>query len=103
VRNGTNRYHIQTNHFNIGALMQTGVHLMGNGQAPVHKYWNHLMDLIKTNEINPLVMVTHRFRLEDMAKVYEMFDKREGGIQKVFVQTKHSAPAAQGAPTLTEL
>lgn len=83
--------------------MQTGVHLMGNGQAPVHKYWNHLMDLIKTNEIDPLVMVTHRFRLEDMVKVYEMFDKREGGIQKVFVQTKHSAPAAQGAPTLTEL
>ncbi|KAJ6064135.1 hypothetical protein N7499_012815 [Penicillium canescens] len=71
-----------TNHFNIGALMQTGVHLMGNGQAPVQKYWNHLMHLIQTNEINPLVMVSHRFRLEDMANVYEMFDKREGGIQR---------------------
>jgi threonine dehydrogenase-like Zn-dependent dehydrogenase len=83
--------------------MQTGVHLMGNGQAPVHKYWNHLMHLIQTNEINPLVMVTHRFRLEDMANVYEMFDKREGGIQKVFVQTKYSGPAAPEAPALTEL
>ncbi|KAJ5902721.1 hypothetical protein N7495_003249 [Penicillium taxi] len=89
-----------TNHFNIGALMQTGVHLMGNGQAPVHKYWDHLMHLILINEINPLDMVTHRYRLEDMAKVYEMFDQRKEGLQKVFIQTKFSEPAAQGAPEL---
>ncbi|CRL26447.1 Alcohol dehydrogenase superfamily, zinc-containing [Penicillium camemberti] len=92
-----------TNHFNIGALMQTGVHLMGNGQAPVHKYWKHLMDLIQTNDINPLDMVTHRVRLEDMEKLYAIFNKREMGMQKVFVQTKHSAPPSDGAPRLTEL
>ncbi|KAJ5958782.1 Alcohol dehydrogenase superfamily zinc-type [Penicillium vulpinum] len=92
-----------TNHFNIGALMQTGVHLMGNGQAPVHKYWKHLMHLIQTNDINPLEMVTHRVRLEDMEKLYAIFNKREMGMQKVFVQTKHSAPPADGAPPLTEL
>ncbi|KAJ5199294.1 hypothetical protein N7491_000149 [Penicillium cf. griseofulvum] len=92
-----------TNHFNIGALMQTGVHLMGNGQAPVHKYWKHLMNLIQTNDINPLDMVTHRVRLEDMEKLYAVFNKREMGMQKVFVQTKHSAPPADGTPQLTEL
>ncbi|CAI7578353.1 hypothetical protein PCG10_003082 [Penicillium crustosum] len=92
-----------TNHFNIGALMQTGVHLMGNGQAPVHKYWKHLMDLIQTNDINPLDMVTHRVRLEDMEKLYASFNKREMGMQKVFVQTKHSVPPSDGAPRLTEL
>ncbi|KAJ5164951.1 uncharacterized protein N7500_006781 [Penicillium coprophilum] len=92
-----------TNHFNIGALMQTGVHLMGNGQAPVHKYWKHLMDLIQHNDINPLDMVTHRVRLEDMEKLYAIFSKREMGMQKVFVQTKYSAPPADGAPRLTEL
>ncbi|KAJ5463223.1 hypothetical protein N7475_008167 [Penicillium sp. IBT 31633x] len=92
-----------TNHFNIGALMQTGVHLMGNGQAPVHKYWKHLMHLIQTHEINPLDMVTHRVRLEDMEKLYAAFNKRELGMQKVFVQTKHSAPTANGSPPLSEL
>jgi threonine dehydrogenase-like Zn-dependent dehydrogenase len=92
----------QTNHFNIGAMMQTGVHLCGNGQAPVHKYWKHLMHLIQTGEINPLDMVTHRTRLEDMDKLYDVFSKREMGMQKVFVQTKHSAPVADGAPQLTE-
>lgn len=28
----------QTNHFNIGSLMERGIRLIGNGQAPVHLY-----------------------------------------------------------------
>ncbi|RAL06993.1 zinc-dependent alcohol dehydrogenase [Aspergillus homomorphus CBS 101889] len=92
-----------TNHFNIGALMQTGIRLIGNGQAPVHRYWKHLLELIRKGEINPLDMVTHRVRLDDMAKLYELFNSREEGIQKVFVETKHSFPPAEGAPTLVEL
>jgi len=87
---------LQTNHFNIGALMETGVRLIGNGQAPVHKYWEHLMDLIQKGEINPLNMVTHRLRLEDIEKVYEAFDKREG-MQKIFLQTRHSNPPTADA------
>ncbi|KAJ5632961.1 Alcohol dehydrogenase superfamilyzinc-type [Penicillium lividum] len=85
-----------TNHFNIGALMETGVRLIGNGQAPVHKYWEHLMNLIQKGEINPLNMVTHRLRLEDIEKVYEAFDKREG-MQKIFIQTRHSNPPTTDA------
>ncbi|RAK80417.1 zinc-dependent alcohol dehydrogenase [Aspergillus fijiensis CBS 313.89] len=92
-----------TNHFNIGALMQTGIRLIGNGQAPVHRYWKHLLELIRKGEINPLDMVTHRVRLEDMSRLYELFNSREGGIQKVFVATKHSFPPAQGAPALVDL
>ncbi|GLI74926.1 hypothetical protein PoHVEF18_003175 [Penicillium ochrochloron] len=92
-----------TNHFNIGALMETGVRFIGNGQAPVQKYWKELMDLIQEGKINPLDMVSHRMRLEDMEQVYAAFDRRDRGMQKVFVQTKHSAPPSTGAPTLTEL
>ncbi|PWY86380.1 alcohol dehydrogenase [Aspergillus sclerotioniger CBS 115572] len=92
-----------TNHFNIGALMQTGVRLIGNGQAPVQKYWKYLLDLIRKEEINPLDIVTHRVRLEDMDKLYELFSHREGGIQKVFVQTKHSAHPSAGSPALVDL
>ncbi|GIK00626.1 hypothetical protein Aspvir_004653 [Aspergillus viridinutans] len=92
-----------TNHFNVGAMMQTGVRLIGNGQAPVQKYWKHLLELIQKGEINPLDMVTHRMRLEDMEKVYALFDKREEGMQKIFVQTRFSAPPAAGSPSLTVL
>ncbi|PYH98405.1 alcohol dehydrogenase [Aspergillus ellipticus CBS 707.79] len=92
-----------TNHFNIGAVMQTGIRVIGNGQAPVHKYWKHLLGLIRKGDINPLEMVTHRVRLEDMERLYELFAHREGGIQKVFVQTKHSAHALSGSPVLVDL
>jgi threonine dehydrogenase-like Zn-dependent dehydrogenase len=91
------------NHFNIGSLMQTGVRLIGNGQAPIHKYWDHLLELIQADKIKPLHMVTHRFDVADMEKVYTLFDKRQQGIQKVFIQTRHSAPPAPGAPKLTQL
>ncbi|KAJ5082184.1 hypothetical protein N7532_011227 [Penicillium argentinense] len=92
-----------TNHFNIGALMETGVRLIGNGQAPVHKYWKNLMDLIQKNEINPLDMVTHRLRLEDIEKVYPAFEKRQEGMQKIFLQTKYSSSPAPDAPALSTI
>jgi threonine dehydrogenase-like Zn-dependent dehydrogenase len=83
--------------------MQTGIRLIGNGQAPVHKYWEHLLKLIQQDKIEPLHMVTHRFSLDDMEEVYALFDKREDGMQKVFIQTQFSSPPYPGAPSLAEL
>ena len=91
-----------TNHFNIGALMERGIRLIGNGQAPVHKYWEQLLQMIREGKTDPTLMLSHRVDIEDMAKVYEMFDKREG-LQKIFVQTKFSDPPAKGTPELTKL
>lgn len=90
-----------TNHFNIGSLMERGIRLIGNGQAPVHLYWEKLLKMIESGEIEPLKMVSHRLRLEDMATIYAKFDKREDYLQKVFVQTKFSAPPCTGGPSLT--
>jgi hypothetical protein len=42
-----------TTHFNIGSLMETGIHLNGNGQAPVQKYWEELLVLIQQEKICP--------------------------------------------------
>ncbi|KAI3222964.1 hypothetical protein DTO012A9_9874 [Penicillium roqueforti] len=91
------------NHFNVGSLMETGICLIGNGQAPVQKYWKDLLKYAQQEKIHPLHMVTHRFKLEDMETVYDLFNKRDLGMQKVFVQTKFSAPPARGSPLLTEL
>jgi len=88
-----------TNHFNIGALMERGIRLIGNGQAPVQMYWEKLLSMIETGEIDPLKMVSHRVLLDEIADVYYKFEKKEDGMQKVFVQTKFSAPAV--GPTLT--
>ncbi|KAL2832556.1 chaperonin 10-like protein [Aspergillus cavernicola] len=92
-----------TNHFNIGSLMQTGVRLIGNGQAPVQMYWEELMKLVQKGKIDPLRMVSHRMRLEDIDKVYAMFNQREKGVQKVYLETKYSKPAASGSPQLTRV
>ena len=39
--------------------------------------------------------------MDDLEAVYSAFEKKEDGMQKVFVQTKFSAPPAPGTPELT--
>ncbi|ROV99588.1 hypothetical protein VPNG_07762 [Cytospora leucostoma] len=90
-----------TNHFNIGSLMERGIRLIGNGQAPVHKYWEELLQQIQSGKLDPLQMVSHRIALEDLDKVYYKFEKHEDGLQKIFVETKHSFPRYEGSPELT--
>jgi threonine dehydrogenase-like Zn-dependent dehydrogenase len=91
-----------TNHFNIGSLMERGVRLIGNGQAPVWLYWEKLLKMIQDGTIDPLKMVTHRVRLEDTDKVYYKFEAKDDGMQKVFVETRFSDAPAPGTPALTK-
>jgi threonine dehydrogenase-like Zn-dependent dehydrogenase len=56
--------------------------------------------MIQNGEIDPLRMVTHRVDIEDLATVYDKFEKKDDGMQKVFVQTKFSAPPAPSSPAL---
>ena len=83
--------------------MERGIRLIGNGQAPVHLYWKKLLEMIQKNEIDPLVMVSHRVLMEEMDLVYQKFNAREDNMQKVFVQTKFSDPPCPGAPQVTSL
>jgi len=93
-----------TNHFNIGAVMETGIRFIGNGQAPVHKYWKELLyDYIIPGKIDPLMMVTHRIDISETAEVYKVFDQKKDGMMKVFIQTRFSDPPSAGAPPLTSL
>jgi threonine dehydrogenase-like Zn-dependent dehydrogenase len=108
------------NGFNIGALMEKGVRLIGNGQAPVHKYWEEILGLIKTGKFDPTLcvclpdvrltakydlysMITRRVPLEDISKLYPAFDRRQGGVEKVFVETQFSSPPSKGCPTITRV
>lgn len=80
--------------------MERGIRLIGNGQAPVHMYWEKLLEMIQKGEIDPLKMVTHRVDVKDLDKVYYEFEKKADHMQKVFVQTKFSAPPCEGSPSL---
>jgi threonine dehydrogenase-like Zn-dependent dehydrogenase len=93
-----------TNHFNIGAVMEKGISLIGGGQAPVQKYWKMLMDdYIVTGKFDPTIILSHRFSLDEFPELYKAFDEKKGGILKVFVETKHSFARAEGTPLLTSV
>lgn len=81
--------------------MERGIRLIGNGQAPVHLYWEELLKKIQDGSIDPYRMLSHRVDLSQMEELYTRYDAREQGLQKVFVQTKFSQPPAPGAPALT--
>ncbi|KAL9046847.1 MAG: hypothetical protein Q9214_000425 [Letrouitia sp. 1 TL-2023] len=89
-----------TNHFNIGSLMERGIRLIGNGQAPVHLYWQDLLKMIQDGSLDPTIMLSHRVDLSEMDTLYQKFDQRADHLQKVFVQTKFSDPPAEGTPGL---
>ncbi|EPS40509.1 hypothetical protein H072_5653 [Dactylellina haptotyla CBS 200.50] len=102
----TGLYTGYTNHLNIGAIMQTGIRLIGNGQAPVLKYWDSILnDYILPGKVDPNLMISHRIPLEEMEELYKKFDKRDpkDGLMKVFVTTKFSSPPGEGSPRLTSL
>ena len=81
--------------------MERGIRLIGNGQAPVHMYWEKLLEMIRKDEIDPLVMVSHRVLMEEVDIVYQKYNAREENMQKVFVQTKFSDPPCPGGPQVT--
>lgn len=89
-----------TNHFNVGALMERGIRLIGNGQAPVHMYWEKLLGMLQDGTLDPYVMLSHRIAVEEMDMLYKKFDTYADGLQKVFVQTRFSDPPAEGTPAL---
>ncbi|TFY72340.1 hypothetical protein EVG20_g667 [Dentipellis fragilis] len=93
-----------TNGFNLGALMEKGIRFIGNGQAPTKLYWDELLnDWILPGKFDPTFVISHRVPLDDMAKLYAAFDKRENGIMKVFVETQFSGPPMPGCPTTTRV
>lgn len=81
--------------------MERGIRFIGNGQAPVHKYWEEILQMIRDGKTDPLAMLTHRVRIDDLETVYHKFDARADHMQKVFVETQFSAPRAEGTPELT--
>jgi threonine dehydrogenase-like Zn-dependent dehydrogenase len=44
------------------------------------------MQVINDGRVDPSIIITHREPLERAPKLYEQFDKREGGIVKVVLK-----------------
>ncbi len=67
----------------MGAAFAKGLTLK-MGQTHVHKYMKGLLDRVVRGEIDPAFVVTHRLKLQDAPKAYEIFrDKKEGCVKVV--------------------
>ncbi|KAJ9118539.1 hypothetical protein QFC22_003758 [Naganishia vaughanmartiniae] len=90
------------NHFNMGAVMEKGIRLFGNGTPPVHLYWQEILDKIVSDELDPTFLITQRIRLEDVPDFYPVWASRVPSIQKVFAVTRFGPEKAHpGTPALT--
>ncbi|KAI4523718.1 GroES-like protein [Schizophyllum commune Tattone D] len=92
------------NGFAIGALMEKGIRFIGNGQAPVLRYWETILnDYIRTGKFDTSFVVTHRIPLDDIVPFYDIFNNRQADVEKVFIETQFSSPPSKGFPATTRV
>lgn len=78
-------YYQLANHFPIGAFMEKGLTMRG-GQTWVQRYWKQLLKWIADGKVDLTWAITHTMPLEDAAKAYEMFDKKQDDAIKIVLK-----------------
>ncbi len=71
--------------FPMGAVMNRALTIK-SGQCHVQRYMRPLLGRIERGEIDPSFVITHHMRLEDAARGFEMFLKKEDDCMKVVLQ-----------------
>ena len=71
--------------FPLHQWFDKGIKLRG-GQATVHKYIDHLIDLVATGKVTLNDIITHKVPLSDAAKMYDIFNNREDNCVKVVLK-----------------
>src|SRR3954471_19161253 len=68
--------------FPAGAMMNRSISIR-TGQCHVHRYMKPLLERIMKGDIDPRFVISHRMKLDDAPKGYEMFNKKEDRCEKV--------------------
>ena len=71
--------------FPLHQWFDKGIKLKG-GQALVHKYIDHLIDLVETKKVTLEDIITHQVPLHEAAKMYDIFNNREDNCVKVVLK-----------------
>jgi threonine dehydrogenase-like Zn-dependent dehydrogenase len=69
----------------VGALMNKGLTIK-TGQTHVQHYFRPLFERIKNGEIDPSFVVTHRLRLDEAPKGYDLFLNKQDDCVKVVLK-----------------
>lgn len=68
--------------FPLHQLFDKGI-IFRSGQAPVHNYIDHLIELVTNNKIRLDDIITHRLPLSEAPKGYQIFNDKEDECVKV--------------------
>ncbi len=75
-------YPMNYDNFRVGQLFDKGLTIKA-GQAPVHPIIDKLLNYVETGQVKLDDIITHRLALDEVAKGYEIFHKKEDGCVKV--------------------
>lgn len=75
-------YPVNYDNFRLGQIFDKGLTIKA-GQAPVHAVIDKLLGYVAEGKVVLDDVITHRMSLTDVAKGYEIFDKKEDGCVKV--------------------
>lgn len=75
-------YGLRYNQFPLGDFFSRNITLK-MGQCPATAYTEHLLEWIKEGKIDATDIITHRLRLDDGEKGYEIFDQKQDNCIKV--------------------
>jgi threonine dehydrogenase-like Zn-dependent dehydrogenase len=71
--------------FPMGSFMNRSL-TMRTGQCHVHRYMKPLLEHIQAGDIDPTFIITHRMKLEDAPKGFDMFVHKEDECMKVVLK-----------------
>jgi threonine dehydrogenase-like Zn-dependent dehydrogenase len=72
--------------FPMGSFMNRSL-TMRTGQCHVHRYMKPLLERIENGDIDPTFIITHRMKLEDAPKGFDMFVHKEDECMKVVLKS----------------
>lgn len=78
-------YGARYNAFPLGDFWSRGITLR-MGQCPATAYTEHLLEWIKDGKIDATDIITHRLKLEEGEKGYEIFDQKQDNCIKVVLK-----------------
>jgi threonine dehydrogenase-like Zn-dependent dehydrogenase len=61
----------------LGVYWARALDLRFAGICPVHAWWERAMAAVVDGRIDPMPLISHRLRLDDAARGYDLFDRRE--------------------------
>ncbi|MGA9995185.1 MAG: zinc-dependent alcohol dehydrogenase [Pyrinomonadaceae bacterium] len=71
--------------FPMGSFMNRSL-TMKTGQAHVQRYWGKLLEKIENGEIDPSFVITHRMRLDEAPKGFDIFNNKEDNCIKIVLK-----------------